>query len=310
MKFPKELQNVIKNEPLSRYSTVGIGGPAEYLFIPQDFEELEKAILVARKNSIPVTIIGKGSNVLISDFGIKGLVIVSVKGKYEILDDTNNVTKVLCDSGLSLQKLSVEMFERDLIGLENFSGIPCSIGGAVYNNIHGVDSMFGDLIEWVEYLDKDNHIQKVTRDECKFEYDKSTFQENGGIILRVSLSLQNGDGNSARKKWDEIRSGKLKVQPQKSLGCVFKNFSEEVVKKYNLPTPSVGWFIEHKLKMGGYRVGNARVSSKHHNFIENIGKAISKDYLHVIRDIQKKAKNEFGIELELEIQLLGFDHTT
>jgi UDP-N-acetylmuramate dehydrogenase len=269
MKLTDEIKGVVKNEPVSKYTTVRIGGPAEYLYIPNNSNELEEAIVSARKYGISVTILGAGSNVLISDSGIKGLVIVSTKGKYRILDDTKNVTNVICDSGLSLQKLTVEMFEKDLIGLENFSGIPCSIGGAVYNNIHGVEAMFCDVVEWVEYLDKDNHVCKVTRDECKFGYDSSTFQKNDGIVLRTCLLFEKGDGKEARAKWDEIRKKKIEVQPQKSLGCVFKNLSDDIVRENNFPTASVGWFIENKIEMSGYRIGDAMISQTHHNFIDS-----------------------------------------
>ncbi|MFH1546901.1 MAG: UDP-N-acetylmuramate dehydrogenase [bacterium] len=305
MKITEELKGVQRNVPLSKYSTVKIGGPAEYLYLPEDSQELANSVMIARKNNLSVTILGAGSNVLISDSGIKGLVIVSTKGKYEIVEDTNNVTKVVCDSGYSLQKLAVEMFDKGFVGLENFAGIPCSVGGAVYNNVHGVEKMFCDLVEWVEYLDKDNRVCRVTRDKCEFGYDVSTFQSNKGIILRVCLILRKGDGVLARAKWDEIRKKKLQVQPQRSLGCAFKNLTSDVVKKHGFPTPSTGWYIENKLGMSEYRIGDAMISQTHHNFIENVGNATASDYLQVIKDVQAKSKKEFGITLEPEIQILG-----
>jgi UDP-N-acetylmuramate dehydrogenase len=310
MKYESEY---LKNEPLGKYTTVGIGGPAEYLALPKNSDELVKYYLDAKKSKIPVKIIGSGSTFLIPDNGIKGLVIVNKEG--EIRFDGEKVT---CDSGVKLQRLCIESFNQGLIGLEYFAGIPCTVGGAVYNGTHGhkglikgervdtdIPALFSDYIERVEYLDENGNISIKNHKDCEFGYGASWFQGKTIIITKVHLRLKYGDGTAARNRWSEIGRKKLESQEQRSMGCVFKNFTEEQREKHNFPTTSAGWFIEEKLKMDGYKIGDAKVSSKHHNFIVNSGNATAKDYLQVIKDIENKAKDEFGVELEREIEVVG-----
>lgn len=296
MKYKKEY---LKNEPLSKYTTVGIGGPAEYLALPKNSDELIKYYLDAKESNIPVRIIGSGSAFLIPDEGLKGLVIINQQGGIKFEGE-----KIICDSGVKLQRLCIESFNKDLIGLENFAGIPCTVGGAIYNNVHGVDGhLFDEFVESVEYLGEKGEVQVRKCKDCEFGYDASWFQGKDTVITKVTLRLMSGDGKAARDKWNDIGKRKLESQEQRSMGCVFKNFTDEQKEKYGFPTTSVGWFIESRLGLHDYRVGDAAISHKHHNFIVNLGNASAKDYQKVIRDIQKKAKDEFGIELETEIEI-------
>jgi len=336
-------KNYKLNEPLAKYTTVGIGGPADILFTATTKEDLINTIIKARGLEIPITILGGGSNVLISDKGIRGLTIrmqmndIQIENartektseketkkfvarweadsktgtlQYEFADldydesDKKRISVTL-SAGTNLQYAIRYLIEQGMTGLQWYSYIPGTIGGAVYNNLHGGTHFIGEVIEEVEVLTPNNKVKKLTAQELKNDYDKSRFHDSKEIILSAKFKLFKGDTKKATYVVNEWASRKAKQQPMNSTGCIFINITQEQKEKLGYPTTSAGYIIEHPLKMTGFRIGDAMIATTHHNFIVNMGKATAKDYLAVIKEIQKRSKKEVGIELIPEIVMLG-----
>lgn len=340
-----------ENEPLANHTTLRIGGPADLFFRVQTVDQLVRAIKEAKKLAIPITILGGGSNILVGDKGIRGLVIKNEtsgmeigkglpspsqstdiplpntgegnKGilprwqsdyergtfKYEFADldydesDSPRV-QVELESGVLLQRAISDLLALGITGLQWFAKIPGTVGGAVHNNIHGGTHFFSEYIDSVKVLTKDGKMKQLPAKELSLAYDKSRFHDSGEIILSVRLNLFRGDRERARAVAFEWAKRK-RIQPSRSAGCTFKNISNEDKERLGLPTTSVGYIIEHILNMGGLKIGGAKVSPAHHNFIVNGGGATAADYLAVFNKIKERAKAELGIELEPEIIFLG-----
>ena len=322
-----------QNVKLADYTTIGVGGPARFFIETKNSDELLKSIRIASEFGIPFKVLGNGSNVIFSDLGYLGLIIHNSGGKWEICEDSpqdcsnksslkigkrsenysgfqtvNNAKSVLpvkirVDSGMRLSLLTNELLRYGITGLEWFSGIPATVGGAVYMNIHGGPFYFGDLVYRAE-LFTDNKSKIIKRNYFHFDYDYSILHETGEIIIWVELCLERGnteESKSFMKKWARFK----RFQPQKSAGCIFQNLTEQEKKSLNLPTPSAGYFIDKVLNLKGYRIGDAVISLSHAAFIENLGKATANDIYRLINYAIQKAKLKTGIDLNLEVELLG-----
>lgn len=340
-------QNTKLNEPLSKHTTLKIGGPADIYFEPSSTDELVEAVKNARKLDVPITILGWGSNCLVSDHGIRGLVIRNMakditvyRGSQEKIvaqntsskktearwdsatekeggrtmynfndvyyEESGKIVQVEADSGVDLPFFINRMIkEEKLTGLQWYGRIPGTIGGAIFNNIHGGSRFISELVDSVTVLNKYDEIETLSHKKLQAGYDKSRFHTSGEIILSAVFNLIEGD---SQKAWDAYQNwtvSKAKLQPAVSCGSVFQSIPNELKEKLGYPTGSAGFIIEQKLKMTGFHSGDAWISEKHHNFIENKGSASAKEYLEVINEIKKRAKNELGIELETEIFFLG-----
>lgn len=333
------------NEPLSLHTTLRIGGPADILYEAKESGDLIKAVRLARSFDVPVTVIGGGSNVLVSDLGIRGLVVKNNGGKIEIQKSKSSIVPVLgggvsearwmasqegtqkydftdinydesscpdvevvVDSGVNLQLAMSRLIDVGVTGLQWFARIPGTIGGAVYNNIHGGSHVFGEYVGSVVILDERGEIRTISGRDLKLEYDKSRFHKTNETIVEVKLVLKKGDSDKARATALEWIKRKA-VQPMNSAGCVFKNIGEEERKILGYPTTAVGYIVEHILNMSGFGIGGAAISTDHHNFIINRGNATAKDYLSVRDEIAKKTMDILGLSLEDEIIRLGeFDY--
>lgn len=324
---------------MSAHTTLGIGGNADIFYITENSGDLIKAIRLSRSFNVPVTVIGGGSNILVSDKGVRGLVVknrsnkitvhkegkihaifrevvnarwIGVKKKPEEsnFSDINYDEKgkpdveVVLDSGVNLQLAMIKLFDMGVTGLQWYSRIPGTIGGAVYNNIHGGSHVFSEIVKKVVVINKDSEVKTLLGKDLKLGYDSSRFHDSGEIILEVTLGLKMGDVNRARNAANEWRNKKSN-QPMNSAGCVFKNIGEEERKILGYPTPSVGYIVENILNMKEFAVGGASISKDHHNFIVNNGGATAKDYLAVREEIARRAREAVGIELEDEIVRVG-----
>ena len=334
--------SVLMDEPLKNHTFLKIGGSADVYLEVFDNDEFKKAIIEASKRNIPITVLGAGSNVLISDNGIRGLVLVNHASKIKILDkdiielnieatkpeyrwesDSETGTfkyefkdldynesdkpriKVRMDSGVSLPLAIDYLLDKGVTGLQWYAGIPGTIGGAVFNNIHGGTHFISEVIESVNVIETTGKEAILSIKELGVGYDKSRFQNSGEFIIDVTFLLFKGDEKKAkyvRYEWAKRKS----IQPKNSPGCAFHNLTQEQKEKLGIPTTSAGYIIEHLLKMTGFRIGDAAISDKHNNFIVNLGKATALDYLLVMKEIYKKAKKELGITMVPEIFFLGF----
>lgn len=258
--------DIQQNIPLAPYTTVKIGGPADFFIHTKNSSEFIEAIKYGQKNNLPITVLGNGSNVLISDSGIRGLVIKNNSNEIEILPDN----KVKVSSGTQLSYLINFTLDHNLLGLEEFAYIPSTVGGAAAGITHGIRHPFADYIESVE--------------------------KYNDFIISVVLKLSPGDPTSAKTEMKEIIQKKVAFQSMNSLGSVFKNTPGQD------PT---GMIIDKNLNLKGYSIGQAQISPKHGNFILNNGGATATDYLALINLIQSKVQETLGFQFELEIKLLG-----
>lgn len=342
---------VLINEPLSKYSHIKIGGPADLFFVAETREDLMKAVQSAIRNKFPFTVIGWGSNSLISDKGIRGLVIKNKYKEFEIIEElgvpengtsTGSVTKedarqetwkedpnkvytvddldyvetgvpevtLRVSSGFDLPLLITQTLNQGITGLQWFAGIPGTLAGAVYNNIHGGKKLFGQYVVSATLIDVETgELKDVDHDYFGFAYDESRMRANKDVLVDIVLKLKRGDVERAKFVRNEWTKRKAAAQPQNSLGCTYANPPEEIIKKLGYPTPSVGYFVEHimgwqneKKIVGGASMGRA---NGHAAFICNEGNATANDYLAVMKEVWDYYKKETSYELHPEIFFLG-----
>jgi len=315
MDIKKELPGVKENILLKKYTTFQIGGRASYFLIARKKEELIKALKITKKYNLPFFILGNGSNVLISDKGLKGLVIKLENKNYKIRN-----SEIIADSGTPLFLLVREAVKRNLTGLEWAAGIPGTVGGATRGNAGAFGQSMKDIIKEVEFFDLSNlKIKKIKNLKCNFSYRDSIFKRKRNfIILSVCLKLMEGKKKIIKEKIREFLNHRKERHPkQPSAGSIFKGVrakdlgekffrkfpeAKNAVKEKGIPAA----FLINQCKLSGKKIGRAQISRKHPNFIVNLGGARAKDVIKLIHLIKKKVKNRFGITLEEEIQHLGF----
>ena len=307
-------KDVKLDEPLAKYTTFKIGGSAKYFFIAQSNEDLVQAVTFAKKLKIPFYILGNGSNVLVSDSGFNGLVILNKAS--DIIFKKDN--KVVADAGVLLTDLINKTIDQGLSGLEWGIGIPGTIGGCVRGNAGAYQGQISDNLIGVEIM-KGGKQFVLKNEQCKFGYRESAFKHNNDLIISAEFQLKKGDKKQSQDKIKEIlktRNEKLPEFP--SAGSVFKNVminSEnmaEVNKLINLPVEYLerkkipaAWLIE-SLDLKGHKIGGAQISPKHANFIVNIGQATANDVLQLISYVKMKVRDELGLQLMEEIEYVGF----
>jgi UDP-N-acetylenolpyruvoylglucosamine reductase len=325
----KSSHAVYRNASLAGYTTLRVGGPADLLVIAGTVEQLIISIEIARQAAIPFKVIGKGSNLIISDSGFPGVIIVNRSQGWQILNQSSSnprkhrsesrysetdalvnqaisteAEEVLVNigSGNRIPTLIKGLFAEGITGLEWFTGIPGTLGGAVYMNIHGADYYLGDIVERARLL-SGNKIKEVNRRYFKFAYDWCVLHETGEIVLDAVLRLKRGDVAKAKqmsREWARYKAG----QPQHSAGCIFQNLSSEEKERLAIPTHSVGFVIDKLLHLKGTKKGDAIISPKHAAFIENRGKATTEDVLYLINLIKRRAHEQLGLELKNEVEIL------
>jgi len=329
--FSKNNIELKKEISLAQYSTIKIGGKAKYFTIATNSKELLKILNLAESNNVRYFVLGNGSNVIFSDKGFDGLIILNETSGYSITNETiqkkeffappprysteeNNVFAgenspgaknviVKVDSGMRLQKLMKKLFKQDVVGLEYFAGIPATVGGAVYMNIHGGAKYFSEFVHSA-LLFKKGKTRVVTAKYFEFEYDWSKLHETREVLIWVKLKLLKSEGalgESLAINWASQKS----IQPRVSAGCVFKNINKKEKDRLNLPNYSAGFVIDKLLGLKGYKIGGAKISDKHAAFIENTGNAKAEDVLKLIEYVKEKAKNKLNLDLELEVELVG-----
>lgn len=290
-KFPKIKKNVL----LANYTTFGIGGTAKYFLIVEKKQDLIDVIKEVKKLNIPFFIIGGASNILVADKGFEGLIIkLKMKGI-----ERRGENKIFTKAGVKIDDLVKFSQQKSLAGFEWARGIPGTVGGAVYGNIGAFGVFMKDIIKEVRAFNTDDFEIKVfSSKDCKFSRKHSIFKEKKNlIILSCLLKVKKGNKKKIGKKIREYLGYRKEKHPLRfgSAGCVFKN----------PPGFSAGDLID-KCGLKGKKTGKAKISEKHANFIINLGGASAEDVLKLINLAKKKVKEKFGIELEEEIQYLGF----
>ncbi|HHW60943.1 MAG TPA: UDP-N-acetylmuramate dehydrogenase [Syntrophomonadaceae bacterium] len=284
---------ILKDEEMKRHTTFRIGGPADIMIMPQTIEDIQKAVEICCQNEIPYYIIGQGSNLLVMDKGIRGVVIKLGKN-FKKVDINQNM--IQAEAGIRLSELSKLAARHSLSGLEFAEGIPGSLGGAVTMNAGAYNGEIKNVVFSVEALSEKGEILHFNSDECKFSYRHSIFQENGCTVLRCQLQLTPGKQDEIRQTMREFARRRKERQPIEypSAGSVFKRPDGLYV----------GPMIE-KMGLKGYRIGGAEISAKHAGFIVNRGNATARDVLDLITHIQNTARERFNVELQPEIRIIG-----
>ncbi|HXF05648.1 MAG TPA: UDP-N-acetylmuramate dehydrogenase [Blastocatellia bacterium] len=276
-------------EPLARYVNWRVGGPADLLFIARTREELVTGVQRARDRSLPVTVIGYGANVLVSDRGIRGLVIVN-----RAEDITVSGERITADSGTNLVTLARRACEEGLSGLEFLIGIPGTVGGAIVGNAGTRDEWIGDRVERIEILAPHGELQWLEQRELDFGYRRSRLQRTGEIILRAVLLGRKAPRGEIEKRMDQMLAARRNQPTGPSAGSVFKN----------PPGDFAGRLIE-ACGLKGYRIGGAKISEQHANFIINTGGATAGEIRALIEVARQEVVRKFGIRLEEEVRYLG-----
>ena len=282
------------SEPLSKHTHFGIGGETTAYIEVSTIEELAALAKFHNNWDIPIAIIGKGSNLLVSDNGFNGICIKLI-GEISKLDIDGNVVTV--GAGQSLPRLSKVMSNSGLSGVEFALGIPGSVGGALIMNAGAWGSSFGDVVTDVTVMHDTGELSTLSKEEAQFEYRNSGL-ESFFCVVSATLQLQPGDAKSIRAKMQNLFKQKIETQPfvEENAGCMFKN----------PPGDSAGRLIDIS-GLKGYRIGGAEVSTIHGNFILNVDNASANDVLDLVDYIQKQVKEKTGISLHTEVKRLGFD---
>lgn len=308
----------LKNVTLASYTTLKIGGPADFFFEAKTMEELAEAICEARKLGLPVFVLGGGTNILIGDRGIRGLVIknstdriaiAGAKGTFESGQNKGTVF-VEADSGVIMNKLVRFTIEEGLSGIEMQLGLPGTVGGAMYMNSKWTkpEGYVGDSVYQATILTTKGEVEVVPRSYFQFGYDKSSLQESHDIVLRVVFALKRLPKEKLWEVANSVMSYRRETQPQgvKSPGCTFRNITK--YEAISIPTPnhttSAGFLIDHA-GLKGMRLGDAQISPVHANFIINLGKATARDVVELIEKARTQVKKQFGVRLEEEIVRVG-----
>lgn len=281
-----------KNEPLKNHTSFKIGGPCDEFFEAHSEEDIKNAILYAKQKGIPYTVMGNGSNLLVGDKGVRGLVIKIAKGfdGVEISGET-----VIAKAGILLSKLANVAADNGLSGLEEVSGIPGTLGGGVYMNAGAYGGELCDVVERVTYL-SGGEIKTAGKDELDFGYRHSRFSGTEDIILSVELKLKRGDMAEIRSKMEDYKERRCSKQPlsMPSAGSTFKR--------------PEGYFAGKLIEDSGLKgksMGGAQVSEKHSGFIVNTGNAKAQDVLDLIKYVQDTVYKNYGVMLETEVKMVG-----
>ena len=288
-KIPKD--NIRLNEDMSKHTSIKIGGPADIFIKIKTIEELKYILEVAKEKNIPITVIGNGSNLLVKDKGIRGIVL-----QIKIDEISVNATEIEVGAGTLLSKLSKTAYENSLAGLEFAAGIPGTIGGAITMNAGAYGGEFKDIVVSTTYIDKDLNIHTISNKEHNFEYRNSIFKDKNFIILKSKLKLKEDRKENIEAKMKQNSNKRKESQPIEypSAGSVFKRgngfITAEAIDKCGLK---------------GYNIRDAYVSEKHAGFIVNKGKATAKDVIDLIEYIKQVVYEKYKIKIEMEIKIIG-----
>ncbi len=288
--------------PLARFTTLRVGGPADWLVEPGNSEEIVAALRLAHAARIPVTLLGGGSNVLVGDRGIRGLVLRPRGGRVQAVD----VRTVRADAPVTLNGLVRWSIGHAMAGLEAWAGTPGTVGGAVYGNAHYAGRLVGDLVVTAVLASREGTVIEVARDDMDFGYDRSRLQRTGEVLLSAVFGLEPGaDPATLREVARQSLANRKKTQPLDvpTAGCIFQNPAAEEPGPDGIPR-SAGALID-RAGLKGARAGGARVSTVHANFIVNDGQATAADIRALAARCREEVLQRFGVALREEIVCLG-----
>lgn len=283
------------DEPMKNHTTFKIGGNADFLIRIKEIEELKSVIKIAKKYKQNVTILGNGSNVLVKDNGIRGIVIIIDIDKIEIQKEEKNAY-VIVDAGAKLSIVASKMLTEEIQGFEFAYGIPGTIGGAIRMNAGAHGKEMKDIVEKTICMDYEGNIYELNNESQQFTYRNSLFSNNKYIILRTILKLEYGTKQQIQEKMDEYVKYRKEKQPIKypNAGSTFKRGNDFISSK-----------LIDECGLKGYTIGGAQVSTLHAGFIVNISNAKASDVIELIEYVQKNVYEKYKKILETEIEIIG-----
>ena len=286
-------------EALSRHTTFGVGGPAGAYFVAHSEEQLRQAVSIARRHGVPVFILGSGSNILVGDNGVRGLVIENRANKVEGPRSSGNGTYVVrAQAGVSFAGMARRLSFAGYAGLEWASGIPGTLGGAVVYNAGAYGGCLLDVLKGVRVADEKDAILEMAPQDLALGYRGSVFTRGimrDKVVLSVHLVVYPGEARALRQRVEELDARRKAAQPKgRNAGSIFKN-----------PIERPAWWLIDQVGLRGCRIGDAQISDRHTNFILNLGKARAADVKALMDLARRRVHEQFSIELEPEVAQVG-----
>ena len=288
-------QGIVKiDEPMRKHTNFKIGGNADVFVIAKNIEEIKYVIKFSKENNIPLTILGNGSNVLVSDKGIRGIVLQVGTKEIKIEKQKNALIEV--EAGVMLGALAQVLLKQSIAGFEFAAGIPGSIGGAIRMNAGAYGGEMRDIVRNVTVLNEKGEISVLTNEECEFSYRHSRFTNSKEIVIKATLELPFGNENEIKAKMNEYAQSRKEKQPLNlpSAGSTFKRGTDFITAK-----------LIDECGLKGYTSGDAQVSTLHAGFVVNLGNATAQDVLNVVSHVKQVVLEKTGKQIELEVELLG-----
>lgn len=291
--FKKISPQLLTDEPMSSHTSFKIGGTADMFVSVKSIDEIKSLIKLARENEIPYMIMGNGSNMLVGDGGIRGLVI-QIGHDFAECEINGNV--ITAQAGVMMSKIAAHALRASLSGFETLSGIPGTLGGGLFMNAGAYGGELKDIVKTVTYIDDEGNIYTIGNEECEFGYRTSVFSKGGKYILSAELELKEGKPDEIKAAMMDYNKRRSDKQPlsMPSAGSTFKRpegyFAGKLIQDAGLM---------------GYSVGGAQVSEKHAGFVVNTGGATANDVMKLIEYVKETVLNKFGVELEPEVRLIG-----
>ena len=284
---------VLADEPMKKHTTFRIGGPADFLITPETVEALRRTLELCDREKVPYFILGNGSNLLVSDRGYRGAVIQIYKNFQQCETEGR---RIRAGAGILLSRLSALACEAGLSGLEFASGIPGTLGGAVFMNAGAYGGEMKDVLVSVDVLDADRRLRRLPAEELELGYRTSRVKKEGWTVVGAELELTQGNAETIRERMEELKEARTSKQPLEypSAGSTFKR--------------PEGYFAGKLIMdagLRGFRVGGAQVSEKHCGFVVNTGGATAGDVRELMRQVQEKVWEKFQVRLEPEVRFLG-----
>lgn len=286
--------NVVQNKPLKNHTYTKLGGNADYFVTPNSYKQVQAVIKLVNERQIPFTLLGNGSNLIIKDGGIRGVVMyLGELTKIDVVD-----TKLVAQGGALIADVSRYALNYTLTGLEFACGIPGSVGGALFMNAGAYGGEIKDVLISTKVIDRNGNLLELKADELNLAYRTSNIDEKGYIVLEATFQLQHGIQEEIKAMMDDLTEKRESKQPLEypSCGSVFKRppgyYAGKLIQDSNLQ---------------GVQIGGAEVSRKHAGFIINKDNATAEEYISLIKHVQKIVKEKFGIQLEREVRIIGED---
>lgn len=288
-------EKIIFDEPMKNHTSFKIGGKADEFVVVKSEEELKQATKYAKEKKLPIYIIGNGSNLLVTDKGIRGLVI-KINIQNLKIEKSEKEVQVTVGAGYKMMGLGIKLAKQEITGFEELSGVPGTIGGAIYMNAGAYGKEIKDVVISTKCMDLDGNIFELSNKEQEFEYRASIFQKKNYIVLETTLKLENGEKQKIENKMNEYLNSRKEKQPLElpSAGSSFKRQEGIITAK-----------LIDECGLKGFKIGGAKISEKHAGFIVNYDNATAEDVLNLVKYIKEKVYEKHGIKIEEEIKIIG-----